>query len=74
MANASRFIRSPRPTIPLGDRGVLYSFIYFSAKHLGQGQFYVMEIKDRDGQPFEGVMEVGPQVAFLKVEPRAARP
>lgn len=39
---------------PIGGRGVLYSFVYFSAKHLGQGQFYVMEIKDRDGQPFDG--------------------
>jgi hypothetical protein len=39
---------------PVDDRGLLYSFIYFSAKHLGQGQFYVMTIADRDGRPFDG--------------------
>ncbi|WP_066899482.1 DUF1254 domain-containing protein [Mycolicibacterium houstonense] len=39
---------------PVDDRGLLYSFIYFSAKHLGQGQFYVMTIADADGRPFDG--------------------
>ncbi|MDH6198403.1 hypothetical protein M2272_005062 [Mycobacterium frederiksbergense] len=39
---------------PVDDRGLLYSFIYFSAKHLGQGQFYVMTIADKDGDPFDG--------------------
>lgn len=39
---------------PVDDRGILYSFIYFSAKHLGQGQFYVMAIADREGSPFDG--------------------
>ncbi|WKG02564.1 DUF1254 domain-containing protein [Mycolicibacterium sp. HK-90] len=39
---------------PVDDRGLLYSFIYFSAKHLGQGQFYVMAIADRDGAPLDG--------------------
>lgn len=43
-----------RDNYPTDDRGALYSFVYFSAKHLGQGQFYVMEIKDKDGQPFDG--------------------
>jgi len=38
---------------PVSDRGVLYSYIYFSAKHLGTGQFYVMTIKDKQGQSFE---------------------
>jgi hypothetical protein len=27
---------------------------YFSAKHLGAGQFYLMTIKDRDGRSFDG--------------------
>ena len=27
---------------------------YFSAKHLGTGQFYLMTIKDREGQPLDG--------------------
>lgn len=39
---------------PIDDRGVLYSFIYFSAKHLGAGQFYVMTIKDKNGNSFDG--------------------
>ncbi|AIY45217.1 DUF1214 domain-containing protein [Mycolicibacterium fortuitum] len=39
---------------PVDDRGLLYSFIYFSAKHLGQGQFYVMTIADADGAAFDG--------------------
>ncbi|WP_232006189.1 DUF1214 domain-containing protein [Mycobacterium sp. 852013-50091_SCH5140682] len=39
---------------PVDDRGLLYSFIYFSAKHLGQGQFHVMTIADKDGRPLDG--------------------
>jgi hypothetical protein len=33
---------------------VLYSFAYFSAKHLGSGQFYLMAIKDKLGKPLDG--------------------
>lgn len=39
---------------PVEDRGVIYSFAYFSARHLGTGQFYLMTIKDKDGQPLNG--------------------
>jgi hypothetical protein len=39
---------------PVDGRGVTYSFAYFSAKHLGAGQFYLMTIKDSDGEPFYG--------------------
>ncbi|MBN3510406.1 DUF1254 domain-containing protein [Mycolicibacterium septicum] len=39
---------------PVDGRGLLYSFVYFSAKHLGQGQFYVMTIVDADGQSLDG--------------------
>jgi hypothetical protein len=39
---------------PTDERGAEYSFIYFSTKHLGHGQFYVMEITDREGRPFDG--------------------
>jgi hypothetical protein len=41
-------------TYPVDGRGLTYSFIYFSAKHLGAGQFYLMTIKDRAGDPLEG--------------------
>ena len=27
---------------------------YFSAKHLGAGQYYLMTIVDKNGQPFDG--------------------
>ena len=27
---------------------------FFSAKHLGTGQYYLMTIKDKDGQPLDG--------------------
>jgi hypothetical protein len=39
---------------PVDGRGVTYSFVYFSAKHLGAGQFYLMTIKDRQGRPLDG--------------------
>jgi hypothetical protein len=35
-------------------RGMMYSYGYFSAKHLGQGQFYLMTTKDKDGQSLDG--------------------
>jgi hypothetical protein len=39
---------------PLDGRAVTYSMAYFSAKHLGIGQFYLMTVRDRDGQAFDG--------------------
>jgi hypothetical protein len=39
---------------PTDGRGVAYSMAYFSARHLGKGQFYLMTIKDREGKPFDG--------------------
>jgi hypothetical protein len=39
---------------PTDSRGVTYSMAYFSAKHLGTGQFYLMTIKDKEGRSFEG--------------------
>jgi hypothetical protein len=39
---------------PVDGRGVLYSFAYFSAKHLGRGQFYLMTINDKADQAFDG--------------------
>jgi hypothetical protein len=39
---------------PVDGRGVTFSFVYFSAKHLGAGQFYLMTIKDKEGRSFEG--------------------
>jgi len=39
---------------PVDDRGLTYSFAFFSAKHLGAGQFYLMTIKDKEGRFFDG--------------------
>lgn len=39
---------------PLDARAVTYSMGYFSAKHLGSGQFYLMAIRDSSGEPLDG--------------------
>ena len=39
---------------PVGERGSAYSMAFFSAKHLGAGQFYLMTIRDKDRNPFDG--------------------
>ena len=39
---------------PVDARGVAYSFAFFSSKHLGKGQFYLMTITDGAGQPLDG--------------------
>jgi hypothetical protein len=39
---------------PVDDRGVAYSFAYFSPKHLGAGSFYLLTIADKDGRLLDG--------------------
>lgn len=39
---------------PIDERAISYSMAYFSAKKLGTGQYYLMTIKDKDGQEFDG--------------------
>ncbi len=39
---------------PVDDRGTAYSLAFFSAKHLGAGQFYLMAFRGKDGRPFNG--------------------
>lgn len=39
---------------PTDGRGVVYAMGYFSAKHLGTGQYYLMSIKDNKGQALDG--------------------
>jgi len=39
---------------PVDSRGLIFTFAFFTAKHLGQGQFYLMTIKDKDGNNFDG--------------------
>ena len=39
---------------PVEGRGIAYSMAFFSAKHLGEGQYYLMTIVDKTGQPLNG--------------------
>ena len=39
---------------PVEERGISYSMAFFSAKHLGTGQYYLMTIRDKDRRPLEG--------------------
>jgi len=41
-------------TYPFDSRGVVFTFAFFTPKHLGEGQFYLMTVKDKDGQNFDG--------------------
>src|SRR5262249_53226103 len=43
-----------RDTYPFSDRGFLYSYIFFSPKRLGTGQFYLVSINDKDGRSYQG--------------------
>jgi hypothetical protein len=39
---------------PVDDRGVAYSLAFFSPKHRGAGQFYLMTFSDNQGHGFDG--------------------
>src|SRR5262245_8101287 len=39
---------------PTDMRGVAYSYAYIGIKRLGAGQFYLISIKDRNGEAFDG--------------------
>lgn len=49
----STFFAKP-DVYPTDARGVAYSMGFFSAKHLGAGQFYLMTFRDADGKQFDG--------------------
>src|SRR5262249_27699164 len=40
---------------PIDARGLCFSYAFFSAKHPGAAQFYLMGIQDRDGNDFSGL-------------------
>ncbi|WP_259067880.1 DUF1214 domain-containing protein [Mucilaginibacter sp. X4EP1] len=42
---------------PIDSRAVGYMIAYFSAKHLGAGQYYLLTIKDSNGKSFEGAKQ-----------------
>jgi hypothetical protein len=39
---------------PFDSRGLAFTFAFFTPKRLGQGQSYLMTLKDKDGQNFDG--------------------
>ena len=39
---------------PVDARGLAYSYAYIGIKRLGTGQFYLISIRDKDGNPFDG--------------------
>ncbi|MCP9841969.1 DUF1254 domain-containing protein [Synechococcus sp. J7-Johnson] len=39
---------------PVDARGLLFSFIFFTPKRMGEGQFYLMAIDDKEGQTLDG--------------------
>jgi hypothetical protein len=39
---------------PIDTRGLAYSYAFVSIKRLGTAQYYLMAIKDKDGQTFDG--------------------
>jgi hypothetical protein len=39
---------------PVDNRGMAYSYAYIGIKRLGVGQFYLISIRDKDGQSFDG--------------------
>ena len=41
-------------TYPVDDRGVTYSWAFFSAKKMSAGQYYLMTIHDDNGDAFDG--------------------
>jgi hypothetical protein len=41
-------------TYPVDGRGLTYSYAFFSPKHPGSGQFYLMAIKDKQGGVLDG--------------------
>jgi hypothetical protein len=39
---------------PVDARGLLFTFIFFTPKRIGEGQFYLMAIDDKQGQALDG--------------------
>lgn len=39
---------------PTDNRGLLYMVAFFSAKHIGESQYYLMQIVDKDGNALDG--------------------
>src|SRR6516164_4221629 len=51
--NVMSFWQTP-DSFPVDARGVAYSLAFFSAKHVGEAQYYLMATKDRSGNALRG--------------------
>jgi hypothetical protein len=51
-AAAARFAEPN--SYPVDARGLVYHYAYIGIKRLGAGQFYLISIKDRDGESYDG--------------------
>jgi hypothetical protein len=51
--NVMSFFHTP-DSYPIDARGCVYTIAFFSAKHVGQAQYYLMATHDKDGQPLVG--------------------
>ena len=54
MASAIMSNYQDSASYPVDDRAVSYTLGYFSAKHLGAGQYYLMNTSDNKKQPLDG--------------------
>jgi hypothetical protein len=50
---SSNGFSDPNP-YPVDSRGLAFTFAFFTPKHLGQGQSYLMTLKDKEGQNLDG--------------------
>jgi hypothetical protein len=39
---------------PIDNRGMIYMMAFFSARHIGEAQYYLMTISDKEGHPLDG--------------------
>jgi hypothetical protein len=53
MRTAATFYETP-DAYPVDARGLTHYWAFSTVKHLGAGQFYLMSIKDKDGQTLDG--------------------
>ena len=54
MVKAAQNAYADPDTYPTDARGLTYSYGYIGIKRLGAGQFYLISIRDKDGNPFDG--------------------
>ena len=60
LSGVARCHQGPRPNYAdpneyaVDARGVAYSYAYIGIKRLGVGQYYLINIKDKDGESYDG--------------------